>query len=63
MSAGNSGQIAYWNGPIGKVWAKEQEKRDRDHAPLTKALLEWNRSRCRVPVRRRPVRPIRVALW
>jgi SAM-dependent methyltransferase len=41
MSAGNSGQIAYWNGPIGKVWAKEQEKRDRDHAPLTKALLEW----------------------
>lgn len=40
MSAGNAGQIAYWNGPIGQVWAREQAKRDRDHAPLTKALLE-----------------------
>ncbi len=27
MSAqtGNAGQIAYWNGPIGEIWAKEQE--------------------------------------
>jgi SAM-dependent methyltransferase len=36
---GNAGQIAYWNGPIGKIWAKEQEKRDRDHAPMTEAGL------------------------
>ena len=34
-----SGQVAYWNGPIGKIWAKEQEKRDRDHAPMTEAGL------------------------
>jgi SAM-dependent methyltransferase len=37
--AGNTGQIAYWNGPIGEIWAKEQEKRDRDHAELTQAGL------------------------
>jgi len=39
MSAqtGNDGQIAYWNGPQGKIWAQEQEKRDRDHAPMTEA--------------------------
>jgi SAM-dependent methyltransferase len=39
MSAqtGNAGQVAYWNGPHGKMWAKEQEKRDRDHAPMTEA--------------------------
>lgn len=36
---GNSDQIAYWNGPHGKIWAKEQEKRDRDHAPMTEAGL------------------------
>ncbi len=36
---GNSDQIAYWNGPQGKIWAKEQEKRDRDHAPFTEAGL------------------------
>jgi SAM-dependent methyltransferase len=40
VSAGNGGQFAYWNGPMGQGWAKQQEKRDRDHAPLTKALLE-----------------------
>ncbi len=41
MSAqtGNAGQIAYWNGPHGKIWAKEQEKRDRDHAAMTEAGL------------------------
>jgi len=41
MSAqtGNAGQVAYWNGPHGKLWAKEQEKRDRDHAPMTEAGL------------------------
>jgi SAM-dependent methyltransferase len=37
--AGNAGQLAYWNGPIGQVWAREQEKRDRDHAALTEAAL------------------------
>jgi len=36
---GNAGQVAYWNGPQGKIWAKEQEKRDRDHAPMTEACL------------------------
>src|SRR5258708_32733539 len=36
---GNAGQVAYWNGPHGKLWAKEQEKRDRDHAPMTEAGL------------------------
>jgi len=41
MSAptGNAGQVAYWNGPIGKIWAKEPEKRDRDHAPMTETGL------------------------
>lgn len=39
MSAqtGNAAQVAYWNGPHGKIWAKEQEKRDRDHTPMTEA--------------------------
>src|SRR5712671_616938 len=36
---GNAGQVAYWNGPQGKIWAQEQEKRDRDHAPMTVAGL------------------------
>src|SRR3954470_11086017 len=40
MNTGNAGQFAYWNGPNGQGWAKQQQKRDRDHAPLTKALLE-----------------------
>ena len=40
MTAANAGQIAYWNGPIGKVWAKEQVKRDRDHEAITRAVLE-----------------------
>jgi SAM-dependent methyltransferase len=39
MSSANSSQIAYWNGPIGKVWAQEQKKRDRDHAEITQAAL------------------------
>jgi len=37
----NAAQIAYWNGPIGQGWAKAQEKRDRDHAGITRPLLEW----------------------
>jgi ubiquinone/menaquinone biosynthesis C-methylase UbiE len=41
MSNSNAGQVAYWNGPIGEVWAKEREKRDRDHAALSEALFEW----------------------
>jgi SAM-dependent methyltransferase len=40
MSAGKGGQFAYWNGPMGQGWAAQRAKRDRDHAPLTKALLE-----------------------
>ena len=40
MSASNAGQTAYWNGPIGKAWAATREKRDCDHAAVTKALLE-----------------------
>jgi len=40
MSAGAGGQFAYWNGPMGQGWAKQREKRDRDHGPLTNALLE-----------------------
>jgi SAM-dependent methyltransferase len=40
MSARNAGQVAYWNGPIGKVWAREQAKRDRDHAAITRAALD-----------------------
>ena len=40
MSASNAGQVAYWNGPIGEVWAKAREKRDRDHAALTEAVIE-----------------------
>jgi SAM-dependent methyltransferase len=39
MTASNRSQIAYWNGPIGHMWAEAQEKRDRDHAPMTEALL------------------------
>ncbi len=38
--AGNQAQIAYWNGPIGHMWARAQEKRDRDHAPMTEAALK-----------------------
>ena len=37
---GNAGQVAYWNGPIGETWAAQQKKRDRDHAPITQAVLE-----------------------
>jgi SAM-dependent methyltransferase len=40
MSSGGGGQFAYWNGPMGQGWASQREKRDRDHAPLTRALLE-----------------------
>ncbi len=39
MISSNRSQIAYWNGPIGHMWAEAQEKRDRDHAPMTDALL------------------------
>jgi SAM-dependent methyltransferase len=39
-SAGNAGQAAYWNGPIGRTWAEQQAKRDRDHAPITQAVLD-----------------------
>jgi SAM-dependent methyltransferase len=39
MIPSNRTQLAYWNGPIGHMWAKAQEKRDRDHAPMTEALL------------------------
>ena len=40
MTSGSGGQFAYWNGPMGQGWAAQREKRDRDHAPMTKALLE-----------------------
>ena len=40
MMPSNRAQLAYWNGPIGHVWADAQEKRDRDHAPMTEALLK-----------------------
>lgn len=40
MSAGSAGQYAYWNGPNGQGWAKQREKRDRDHGALTNALLQ-----------------------
>ncbi len=40
MSASNQAQIAYWNGPIGQLWARAHEKRDRDHAAMTQATLE-----------------------
>jgi len=39
MIPSNRSQLAYWNGPIGHLWAQAQEKRDRDHAPMTEALL------------------------
>lgn len=39
MADANTGQLAYWNGPIGKIWAREQEIRDRDHAAITRAAL------------------------
>ena len=42
MSASpNAAQIAYWNGPIGEEWARAQEKRDQDHAAITRSLIEW----------------------
>lgn len=37
----NAAQTAYWNGPIGESWARQQEKRDRDHAGITGPLMEW----------------------
>jgi SAM-dependent methyltransferase len=39
MPSPNAAQIAYWNGPMGKIWAAAREKRDRDHAGLTQAGL------------------------
>jgi SAM-dependent methyltransferase len=39
MSADNTEQYAYWNGPNGDVWARLREKRDSDHAFLTAALI------------------------
>jgi SAM-dependent methyltransferase len=38
-NANNASQIAYWNGPIGQVWAREQAKRDRDHETITRTVL------------------------
>jgi SAM-dependent methyltransferase len=40
MSESNAGQVAYWNGPIGEMWAKQREKLDRDHTVLTETLLQ-----------------------
>jgi SAM-dependent methyltransferase len=40
MIPSNRAQLVYWNGPIGHMWAEAQEKRDRDHAPMTEALLK-----------------------
>ena len=40
MIPSNRSQLVYWNGPIGHLWADAQEKRDRDHAPMTEALLK-----------------------
>ena len=40
MIPSNLAQLAYWNGPIGHMWAEAQEKRDRDHAPITDAVLK-----------------------
>ena len=40
MNPSNRSQVAYWNGPIGHMWADAQEKRDRDHAPMTEALMK-----------------------
>jgi SAM-dependent methyltransferase len=33
-------QLVYWNGPIGHMWSGAQAKRDRDHAPMTEAVLK-----------------------
>jgi SAM-dependent methyltransferase len=40
MIRSNRAQLVYWNGPIGHMWAQAQEKRDRDHAPMTAAVLK-----------------------
>ena len=40
-ASANAAQLAYWNGPIGESWAREQEKRDRDHEHVTSAGLAW----------------------
>jgi ubiquinone/menaquinone biosynthesis C-methylase UbiE len=40
MIPANRAQLVYWNGPIGHLWAGAQEKRDRDHAPMTEAVLK-----------------------
>src|SRR5258705_3391008 len=39
-AASNQAQVAYGNGLIGQLWAHAQEKRDRDHAPMTEAALK-----------------------
>jgi SAM-dependent methyltransferase len=41
MADANAGQRVYWNGPVAETWAREQEKRDRDHEAVTKALIAW----------------------
>ena len=40
MIRSNRAQLVYWNGPIGHMWAQAQAKRDRDHAPMTEAVLK-----------------------
>ncbi len=40
-STSNAGQRAHWNGPLGQAYANSQEKRDRDHAGITRPLMEW----------------------
>lgn len=40
MIPSNRAQLVYWNGPMGHMWADKQEKRDRDHVPMTEALLK-----------------------
>ena len=39
MIPSNRAQLAYWNGPMGHLWAQVHAKRDHDHAPMTEALL------------------------
>jgi ubiquinone/menaquinone biosynthesis C-methylase UbiE len=44
-SPSNTAQHAYWNGPLGQAYANSWQKRDRDHAGITRPLMEWSDAR------------------
>jgi ubiquinone/menaquinone biosynthesis C-methylase UbiE len=40
VASDNSEQVEYWNGDVGRKWARNQDRLDRAFRPLTAALME-----------------------